>query len=135
MDEPSTSVIVFQRAVELLFLLMLIIFPQALGYIGYCRTRKKRWISKAPPLLIAPLAFYLAATAYWNHARVALIEAGYYPCGGFGVAVVFTTFGGTLFHLLLGGILFSIVTYIWKKQGKLIDPADQSAASATEQVV
>jgi hypothetical protein len=121
MDESGNSVTVFQQAAELFSLLIVIIFPQTLGYIGYYRTRKKRWISKAPTLLIAPLAFYLAATAYWGHARDALIEAGYRPCGGFGAAVVITTFGGTLFHFLLGGILFAILTYIWKKRSRLID--------------
>jgi hypothetical protein len=93
-----------------------LVLPQALGLVGYRWTRHKGTLLKLATLLIAPVVFFISAYLFWGQSAQAIRDSGNYVCGAFGAARVFSTMFGTLFHLIMGVILFLVVSFIWKRK-------------------
>ena len=122
MEEPSTFIIVVRYAEIAVVGLM---FPQALGSLGFYWTMGKRRLLKAASLVIAPLAYFIAAYIFWELRARALIASGYRPCGGFGAAAVFSTIFGTLVHFILSVIVLFTMTLLWRMRYKKNDFAGE----------
>ncbi|MEJ2232742.1 MAG: hypothetical protein P8X67_02340 [Syntrophobacterales bacterium] len=118
MDDPKTFTVVLRVTLAIIMGLLL---PQALGFLGYRWARRRKKIFKAATLLIAPLLFLLSANVFWRLQAKAIQEAGYYLCGAFGAAAVFSTIYGTLIHMVLGAIMFLVMTFLWKRQDRLLE--------------
>lgn len=95
------------------FALML---PQVLGFVGYRWTRRQGMFLKLATMLIPPAVFFISAYLFWGLSAKAMRDSGKYVCGAFGAAAAFSTISGTLLHLLLGIILFLVVSSIWKRK-------------------
>jgi hypothetical protein len=93
-----------------------LVLPLTLASLGYRWTRTKPWHVKGITLLIAPLTYYTGATIYWEVQANSIRATGHYVCGAFGAAAVLSTLYGTIIHLVLGAIMFLIVSFVWKRQ-------------------
>jgi len=118
MDEPSSFTVAMRIALIVIFGL---ICPQLLGVVMYLWTKNKRKILKAFTLLIAPLTFFVISNLFWRLQVEAIRETGTYVCGAFGAAAFYSTIWETLIHFAFGLIIFSIMTFIWKKQAKVAE--------------
>ena len=92
-----------------------LVLPQALGLVGYRWTRHKGTLLKLATLLIAPVVFFISAYLFWGQSAQAIRDSGNYVCGAFGAAAVSSTMFGTVIHLIIGIILFLIVSFLWKR--------------------
>jgi hypothetical protein len=99
-----------------LFLVVLLglVLPQVLGYLGYRWTKNQIIGCKLLPLLIPPLVFFVTARIYWGIIMKAVVDSGGYVCGALGAAAGLSTVFGTLFHFILGIIVFLIVSLFWR---------------------
>lgn len=93
-----------------------LILPQALGFLGYRWSRHKGTLVKLATLLIPPVVFFGSAYVFWGLPAKAIRDSGNYVCGAFGAGAVFSTIGGTLINLIIGIILFLVVSFIWQRK-------------------
>ena len=93
-----------------------LVLPQVLGLVGYRWSRYKGTLLKLATLLIPPVIFFVSAYLFWGVSAKAIRESGNYVCGAFGAAAVFSTISGTLINLIIGVILFLVVSSIWKRK-------------------
>lgn len=106
-----------------------LVLPQALGFAGYYWTRQKGTLLKLATLSIPPLVFFSSAYLFWELSAQNIRDSGNYVCGAFGAAAFFSTVYGTLIHLIIGVILFLVVSFIWKKKG--IKASDRAMTTGT----
>ena len=107
----------FATVVRILIIILVgLVLPQLLGFIGYIYTLKKKLIFKIVAILISPVLFFGIATLFWNMQAADIRAAGHYVCGAFGAAAVFSTLFGTLIHLILGIVISLIIYFIWKRR-------------------
>jgi hypothetical protein len=91
-----------ELALVVVFAAVVFVLPQAIGCITY------RWAGHKPvAFLIAPVIFFAIAYEYWGYQARAIRAAHHYVCGALGAAATFSTWLGTLFHLVVGAILFT----------------------------
>jgi len=93
-----------------------LILPQVLGFLGYRWTRRKGLLLKLATMLIAPAVFFISAHLFWGLSANAIRDSRDYVCGAFGAAAAFSTISGTLLHLMVGVILFLVVSRTWKSK-------------------
>ncbi len=93
-----------------------LILPQALGLVGFFWTKHRGTLCKLSTLFIPPLVFFSSAYLFWDLSAQTIQDSGNYVCGAFGAAAFFSTIYGTLMHLIVGVIIFSILTFIWKRK-------------------
>jgi hypothetical protein len=113
-DEPISLTVIGRLTVGLIIALLL---PQALGFLGYRWTRGKHAAWKAITIFIPPVTYFIIAFAFWNFQAESLRRAGEYVCGLFGAAAVYSTLYGTAINLGLAMLVFLICTLVWKRQG------------------
>jgi hypothetical protein len=93
-----------------------LVLPQVLGLVGYRWSRHKGTLLKLATLLIPPVAFFVSAYFFWGLSAKAIRDSGNYVCGAFGAAAVFSMICGSLINLVMGVILFLVVSSIWKRK-------------------
>ena len=93
-----------------------LVLPQVLGLAGYRWSRRKGTLLKLATLLIPPVVFFGGAYLFWGLSAKAIRDSGHYVCGAFGAAAVSSTICGTLINLIMGVILFLVVSSHWKRK-------------------
>jgi hypothetical protein len=113
MEEPS----LFATVVRILIIILVgLVLPQLLGFIGYIYTLKRKLIFKIVALLFSPVLYFGIATLFWNMQAANIRAKGHYACGALGAAASFSILYGTLMHLILSIIISLITYYIWKRR-------------------
>jgi hypothetical protein len=100
----------------LAILAVAVALPQLLGYAAYRWIRNKPAIVKALTILVPPMVFFLMADLFFSYQASGIQTSGHRVCGAFAAAAIFSTEIGTIFHFLVGGILFTVYTFLGRRK-------------------
>jgi hypothetical protein len=93
-----------------------LVLPQVLGYLGYRWARNKSASLRTFPFLIPPVVFFASAYVFWEYQAKVVRDEGHRVCGAMGAAASLSTMFGTLFHLVVGAILLTVLNVLWTRK-------------------